>query len=637
VLGKTVSHYRILARVGGGGMGVVYEAEDTRLERRVALKFLSQDLVQDSSALERFRREARIVAGLNHPNICTIHDIGEHENMPFIVMELMKGEALQARFRRGPFTPQEIVELATQLAGALEAAHAQSILHRDIKPANIFLTERGQAKILDFGLAKLVPGKNAGAANQWNSQMPTAAIEHLTQTGAMMGTIAYMSPEQARGEELDTRSDLFALGVVLYEMTTGRNAFGGDTAAVIFDGILNRDPIPPGEVNPEAPTKLDEIILKLMEKDRALRYQSAAELEVDLKRLRRDSQAGRSAVRATAASRIVPEPIASPAPAPTPPPPFAPPPKKGLALKIALPVVAITVTAIAVLAMRAFRETPAPRVEPAVAPTPAAAVVPPPTTAALPTSEPVRRESQTKREDTPVVAPPSKAKSPAAPVTTSNGIEFVRILPGEFLMGSTNGADREKPVHLVKITHGFEMGKYEVTQAQWDAVFGSDKSHFKGASLPVENVSWDDVQAFILALNTRKDGFLYRLPTEAEWEYACRAGTTQDYAGNLDDLAWYEANSGAQSHPVGMKQPNAWGLYDMHGNVWEWVQDWYGEDYYQQSPAADPPGPSTGSERVERGGPWRAPAWNARSANRNNLKPTIRGDAIGFRLARNAQ
>jgi len=622
-------------------MGVVYEAEDTRLERRVALKFLSQDLVQDPSALERFRREARTVAALNHPNICTIHDIGEHENLPFIVMELMKGDALQARFRRGPFTPQEIVELATQLAGALEAAHAQGILHRDIKPANIFLTERGQAKILDFGLAKLMPGKKAGAAGSWNSQMPTAAMEHLTQTGAMMGTIAYMSPEQARGEELDTRSDLFALGVVLYEMTTGRNAFGGDTAAVIFDGILNRDPIPPGDVNPEAPTKLDEIILKLLEKDRALRYQSASELEVDLKRLRRDSQSGRSAIRATTASTVAAEPIAS-APVPAPP-PSAPPPRKGIAIKIAVPIAALAVVAIAVLAMRSFRESPAQRVEPPVASSAAPSTsIPTPTSAALPTPAPglpsvpeVPRESQPKPKETPPA--PSKAKSAAAPVTTSNGIEFVRIPPGEFLMGSINGANREKPVHLVKITRGFEMGKYEVTQAQWDAVFGSNQSKFKGASLPVDSVSWTDVQAFILALNSRKDGYVYRLPTEAEWEYACRAGTTQDYAGNLDDMGWYDANSGGAPHPVGMKKPNAWGLYDMHGNVWEWIQDWYGEDYYAQSPAADPQGPSSGTNRVERSGAWRPPAWNSRSANRNGILPDSRGDAIGFRLARTAQ
>ena len=629
MIGKTVSHYRILSRVGGGGMGVIYEAEDTRLGRRVALKFLSQDLAQDPGALERFRREARIVAGLSHPNICTIHDIDEHENMPFIVMELMKGEALQARLHRGPFPPQEIVELATQLAGALEAAHAQGVLHRDIKPANIFLTERGQAKILDFGLAKLMPQAKRGAGDLRTSQMPTEAIQHLTQAGAMMGTIAYMSPEQARGEELDARSDLFALGVVLYEMTAGRTAFGGDTAAVIFDGILNRDPTPPGVINPEAPTKLDEIILKLMEKDRTLRYQSAAELEVDLKRLRRDTQSGRTGIRAPAASSAVEEPIVPATP--------APPPKKAFAIKIALPIATLAVVAIAVLAMRSPRESPVPRVEPAVAPAAAAAVVPSPPTAALPAPEPVPRESQPKKEGTPAVTPGSKAKSAAAPVTTSNGIEFVRIPPGEFLMGSTSGANREKPVHLVKITHGFEMGKYEVTQAQWDAVFGSDRSHFRGASLPVENVSWDDVQAFILALNTRKDGYVYRLPTEAEWEYACRAGTTQDYAGNLDDMGWYEANSGAQTHPVGQKQPNAWGLYDMHGNVWEWIQDWYGEDYYAQSPGADPQGPSSGTNRVERGGPWRAAAWNARSANRNGISPDVKGDAIGFRLARTAR
>ncbi len=315
MIGKTVSHYRILDRIGGGGMGVVYKATDTRLERLVAMKFLPDELVRDAGVLERFRREAKAIAALNHPNICTIHDIDENEDRPFIVMELLKGETLRQRLSRGALKPDDLLDVAAQLAGALEAAHMEGILHRDIKPANLFITERGQAKILDFGLAKTIPARKKSTADSALHDMPTFAGSdaQLTQAGAAVGTISYMSPEQARGEELDVRSDLFALGAVVYEMATGRVAFDGDTSAVIFDGILNRTPAAPGQINPAVFPKLEEIILKLLDKDRQLRYQSASELEVDLKRLRRDSDASRSAIRTVAASApsassVTPEP-----------------------------------------------------------------------------------------------------------------------------------------------------------------------------------------------------------------------------------------------------------------------------------------------------------------------------------------
>ena len=303
MIGQTISHYRITGRLGSGGMGVVYEAQDLTLGRRVALKFLPPELARDASALDRFLLEARAASALNHPNICTIYAVEKDGDQSFISMELIEGQGLDTKLHSGPLPVDRLLDVSIQLADAVDAAHAKGIIHRDIKPANIFLTQRGQVKVLDFGLAKLTrAAETAGETLEATQDSPRTAS--LTSPGSTVGTVAYMSPEQARGEQLDARTDLFSLGTVIYQMATGQLPFPGNTSAVIFNAILERDPVPAAQLNPQIPSRLQEVIDKLLEKDRDLRYQSAADLRGDLKRLKRDTETGRKMAQPVSGSSV---------------------------------------------------------------------------------------------------------------------------------------------------------------------------------------------------------------------------------------------------------------------------------------------------------------------------------------------
>ena len=635
--GTTVGGFRIEKSIGLGGMGEVFLATQLSMERRIALKVLTTAQTADASFIERFLHEARMVARLNHPNIVTAYEAGEDAGTYFLAMEFVEGETLEARLKtHGLFPEAEALKFMRKVAKALAYAWDEHhILHRDIKPANLMLDRHGEIKIMDMGLAKNVGSDDSG----------------LTMTGFVIGTPYYMSPEQARAAaDIDFRADLYSLGGTFYHLVTGSAPFGGTSVVDILSKHLNA-PLPPARTrNPQLSEGCELLLEKMMAKDREQRYPTWRALVDDIDRVLHHQRPA----LAPAGGKASRPPISRPAAA-------RPASRHNLPLLVGGTAIGAVVLIVCLVAV--FRPRPAPRAAGAATATVAK-------TAPVATGAPAvpGRGALKPVPITPVVGggsagtqlpgPPSRIR-PAAQAGTlaftqvlpvpgqdwtvpEVRLELVCVAPGSFQMGANDGPANEAPAHPVRLSRGYWIGKYEVTQAEYEAVTGSNPSRSKGAQNPVENVSWAEATAFCAKLTENEraagrlpPGYDYRLPTEAEWEYAARGGTKRmgyGYSGSnsLGEVAWYKDNSGDKAHPVGQKKENELGLYDMSGNVWEYCSDWFGD--YPSGSVTDPTGPGTGSDRVCRSGSYANFAALARIGTRNHAPATTAMVWNGFRL-----
>ena len=603
--------YEIRRILGEGGMGAVWLAWDQALEKEVAIKTLLPQTLSDLRAAQQLKKEVRLSQELRHDNICATYDLHESRQQPFLVMEYIEGETLSNFIFKQPGHRCSLATfqaLAPQILDAAGYAHRKGVVHRDLKSGNIMVTRAGIITLMAFGTAarlKETYSRTTGA--------PVSLSVH------------YASPEQINGAKPAPSMDIYSLGCVFYEMLAGEPPF---THGDVLHQQLPRSPDP----IPQVPDELNAVLRACLQKDPSARPASAEAIRARLE------QTSAPAVEKTVRVERAPQPaIPNEAPKPASPPlPLSRQQASPMLRKVLMGAAAVLLVWIisgVVLSNRPSASQEAIRSEQR--------------------NEPVRLPSEPRTEvraaevPSPVVANPGQLapesppldRRPAAPLEVHGvRIEFIAIPAGEFLMGCSPGDNEcdgdERPPHRVRISKPFEMGKYEVTQAQWEAVMGSNPSRFKGPDRPVEQVSWEDAQQFITRLNARNDGYRYRLPTEAEWEYAARAGSTGKYYDDLNQIAWYRDNSGGQTQPVGRKQPNAWGLHDMLGNVWEWCSDWYGEGYYASSPQADPRGPDSGEFRSLRGGSWDNNPRSLRVSNRGGNSPGDRYNLVGFRLLR---
>jgi len=603
-IGRRIGRYRLLSLLGLGGMGEIYLAEDAQLGRKVAIKLLPPEFTADAGRVQRFAQEARAASALNHPNIITIHEIGEAAaevgTAHYIVTEYVEGETLRQRMAGAPqqrIEEPEAIDIALQVAAALSAAHHRGIVHRDIKPENVMVRRDGIVKVLDFGLAKLTEPPDLTTTSGLDTQAPLSARAAKTESGVVMGTARYMSPEQARGEKVDLRSDIFSLGVMLYELVAGRAPFVGASTSEVIAAILRDDPPPLTARTPEASRELGKIISRALCKDRDGRYQTAKNLLHDLNFLKQEMRIRILGLQLADSSNRDARSKS----------PNARPKTSSHSIRNRAALVVLLIAAISAVipsSLRLFNEQ-------------------------------LQRERSV---ETPSPEPQDKL-FPRLIENLGSGValEMAQLPSGEYEMGSNlgEGEEDESPKHKVKVD-SFALGIYEVTQGQWKAVMGSgdNPSHFNGNdNLPVDNVSWALAQDFIKVLQQKTGQQGYRLPTEKEWEYAARAGSSgkwsfDDGKGELSYYAWYSKNAAKRTQPVGKKSPNKWGLFDMQGNVMELCQDWYDEDAYKP----DRRNPAPRNYHVLRGGCIVCAESECRVSFRD-YDESGPGKYIGFRIA----
>jgi len=644
--------YLIEKELGHGGVGAVYLARDHKLhDKPVVVKILLEKSLRDAWFMQKFQQEKEALARVDHPGVVGILDMGElPDGKPYIVMQYVEGMALRDAIKAKPegMDLERVASMIKQIGAALSAVHEKKIYHRDLKPENIMLQALGrgdeQVKIVDFGIAKI----------------KESVIAPSTITGtATAGTIVYMSPEQLRGAKVSAAGDIYSLGVIAYEMVTGRRPFNPDTTAHLSDMQREGVRAKPSDLRPRLPDEAERIMLKALAFEPTARYQNAGEFgdalalalmnENETLKLHRKDQVlipptqpavqpafpdphpgglppAKTMVRLFEPARVYPheQPIPSP---------VQPKiqkrrwPKLAVGLVLALALGGggyLLITKRQSLFGSGATSNP----------------ISPEANKSQPVDSQPTNTQPSNSGGNKASEPSGAAKTSASQPESQQGIEFVLIPAGVFMMGSTYGMSNETPVHRVAIGQPFYMGKYEVTQGQWQAGMGHNPSFKKCDTCPVNQVSWDDAQLFLAQLNERNDGFYYRLPSEAEWEYACRAKTIGDYAGDLDSIAWYYKNSGSgyNAHPVGTKQANGWGLYDMHGNVMEWCQDLFHGNY--NGAPVDGSTWEAGADkgyrvlRVLRGGSSNVDASELRSASRRYDVPSARGGPYGLRVVR---